>query len=63
MYMYSSGMSTNSSSTSQHAANMKRIEKLKELKTRLENMKDDDEYDAEDLDSEEDKHYCNTEIK
>ena len=63
MYMYSSGMSTNSSSTSQHAANKKRIEKLKELKTRLENMKDDDEYDAEDLDSEEDKHYCNTEIK
>ena len=63
MYMYSSGMSTNSSSTSQHAANKKRIEKLKELKTRLENMKDDDEYDAEDLDSEYNKNYCNTEIK
>lgn len=60
MYMYSSGVSTNSSSTSQHAANKKRIEKLKELKRRLENMKDDDEYTEEDLD---DRQYFNTDIK
>ena len=44
VYMYSSGVSTSSSSTSQHAANKKRIAKLKELKKRIENMKDDDDY-------------------
>lgn len=57
-YVYSSGVSTNSSSTSQHAANKKRIEKLKELKKRLENMKDDDEdYDIDN------KQYFKTEAK